>query len=102
MLESEEDEILLLKRDQSLLLRKPLLAALAWVMERVLLVNESGPVIDAEVTAPVPLPVRRPPRVVEPVPPMFTPSVVDAERLPVASVVSTPAVKLENWTVDEA
>jgi hypothetical protein len=50
-------------------------------------------------TPATPLPARIPERVVEPVPPYCTESVVDAESTPVALVVSTPAAKLENWTV---
>ena len=44
-------------------------------MARVLPENVSGPETPADVTAPVPLPVRMPPKVVEPVPPLATASV---------------------------
>jgi hypothetical protein len=47
-----------------------------WVIESVLLVKDKGPEMTAEVTCPVPLPVKRPPRVVEPVPPRLTATVV--------------------------
>ena len=46
-------------------------------------------------TAPVPLPFRIPERVVEPVPPMLTASVLEAEKTPVAFVVRTPAPRAE-------
>ena len=45
-------------------------------MESVLFANDKGPEKSAEVTCPVPFPVRRPPRVVEPVPPKLVESVV--------------------------
>ena len=45
-------------------------------MESVLFANDKGPEKRAEVTWPVPFPVRRPPRVVEPVPPKLVESVV--------------------------
>ena len=45
-------------------------------MERVFPENERGEEMVAEVTWPVPLPVRRPPKVVEPVPPKLVASVV--------------------------
>ena len=66
---SEEVETLPLKRVQSLDERKPLVVPLACEMESVLPLKESGPETVADVIAPVPLPVRRPPSVVEPVPP---------------------------------
>jgi hypothetical protein len=51
-------------------------------MERVLFANESGEEMAAEVMAPVPLPVRRPPSVVEPVPPKPTETEVVPMTLP--------------------
>ena len=77
ILVSDELDTLLLKRDQSVEERKPLPAAEACVIESVFPENERGPVTEAEVIAPVPLPVRRPPRVVLPVPPKFTATVVE-------------------------
>ena len=84
ILVSDELDTLLLKRDQSVDERKPLAAADDCNMERVLPLNESGPVIPAEVTPPVPFPVRRPPRVVEPVPPKKVESEVVPETAPPA------------------
>ena len=55
---------------------------MACEMERVLEENESGAETVAEVRAPVPLPVRRPPRVVEPVPPKVVEMVEEAETTP--------------------
>lgn len=49
---------------------------MAWDIDRVLLAKERGPEKSEEVTCPVPFPVRRPPRVVEPVPPKPTETVV--------------------------
>ena len=53
-------------------------------MESVLAENESGPETIAEVTCPVPLPVKSPPSVVEPVPPKEVAMVVVAMTLPCA------------------
>ena len=60
--------------------------ALAWVMERVFPVNDKGPFTIAEVICPVPFPVRRPPKVVEPVPPRLVASVVVPMTPPVELV----------------
>lgn len=62
----------------------------------------NGEEMTAEVTAPAPLPARSPPRVVEAVPPTLTPKVVEAESSPEPSTASTPLVKEENLTVEEA
>src|SRR3954466_11389600 len=56
-------------------------------MESVLFANDSGPLTNADVSWPVPLPVSKPPSVVEPVPPKLTASVVEPTTLPFASVV---------------
>ena len=50
-------------------------------MERVLPVNDRGEETTADVSAPVPLPVKRPPRVVEPVPPFDTVSAFNKPRV---------------------
>ena len=63
------------------------------VIESVLEENESGPVIDALVRAPVPFPVRMPPSVVEPVPPTATPMVVDEVREVPLNQMGRPAEK---------
>jgi hypothetical protein len=55
-------------------------------MERVLAEKLRGPETTAEVTAPVPFPVRRPPKVVEPVPPKEVATVVVAMTPPVELV----------------
>ena len=55
---------------------------LDWDIERVLFAKESGPEKRDEVTCPVPFPVRRPPKVVEPVPPKPTETVVVPMTLP--------------------
>ena len=49
----------------------------------------------------VPLPARRPPKVVDAVPPLATVSVPE-ERVPLALELTAPAPKLENLTVEEA
>jgi len=59
-------------------------------MESVFPENESGPETVAAVSEPVPLPVSRPPRVVEPVPPFPTPR-VPVRRLVPMEVVATMA-----------
>jgi hypothetical protein len=53
-------------------------------MERVLAEKSKGPETMAEVTCPVPLPVRRPPRVVDPVPPKLVAMVEEATTAPTA------------------
>jgi len=91
--ESEDDEILLLNKLQSLLLRYPFVDPLACEIESVLPENESGPLTLALVMAPVPLPVNNPPSVVLPVPPTATPS-VELETSDVPSYqMGRPAVK---------
>src|SRR4051812_47694632 len=65
----DDEEILLLKVVQSLLLRYPLVELVAWVMESVEPENARGPETVAVKSEPVPLPTRRPESVVEPVPP---------------------------------
>ena len=54
--------------------RYPFCASEAWLIASVLPENVRGADIVAAVSAPVPLPVRIPPSVVEPVPPFATPS----------------------------
>ena len=49
-----------------------------------------------------PLPAKRPPRVVEAVPPLRTATVPLAESVPAPSTARMPLVKDENLTVDEA
>ena len=49
----------------------------------------------------VPFPARRPPSVVEPVPPLATVSVPE-ESVPLALALTAPAPRLENLTVEEA
>ena len=71
-----------MKRFQSAEDRKPAAPPDACVMESVLAEKERGPETEAAVMPPVPLPVSNPPRVVEPVPPMFTPKVVEADHTP--------------------
>ena len=85
--ESEEEETLLLKSVQSVEERYPLLAAEDWVIESVLAENKSGPETIAEVTCPVPFPVKSPPKVVEPVPPKLVAIVVEPITEPFALVV---------------
>src|SRR5579872_2129939 len=58
-------------------------------MESVLALNESGPEMRAEVTAPVPFPVRIPPRVVLAVPPLVTASVPVKRLVPIDVVALT-------------
>ena len=93
--EMVDEPSLPLKFVQSLDARNPLVEPFACVMESVFPENARGPETDAAVTAPVPLPVKRPPSVVEPVPPCPTPRVpvmklkpteVVATIFPVASV----------------
>ena len=75
-------------------------------MESVFPVKDKGDVIVAEVTAPVPLPVRMPPSVVEPVPPLGTVSAlvrvsVLIAAVPVAVSVATlrlPEMRPFPWT----
>ena len=81
--ESEVDDTLLLKVVQSVDERYPFVELFAWEMERVFPENESGAETVAEVTWPVPFPVRMPPRVVEPVPPLATVSAVARVSAPV-------------------
>ena len=72
-----DELILLLKVVQSVLVMQPVIEPVAARHESELLAKESPLPIEADVIAPVPLPVRMPPRVVEPVPPTFTVSVED-------------------------
>ena len=58
-------------------------------MESVFPENESGPETVAAVSEPVPLPVSRPPSVVEPVPPFPTPKVPVRRLVPIEVVATT-------------
>ncbi|MEK7516476.1 MAG: hypothetical protein AAB562_02665, partial [Patescibacteria group bacterium] len=82
-----DDEILLLNKLQSAAARHPACEPLAVKHESELPAKERPEPIDAEVTAPVPLPLNKPPSVVLPVPPKPTERVVVETILPFASVV---------------
>ena len=75
-----------MKRDQSVEERKPLVDPFACERESVLPLKRRGPEIVAAVMAPVPFPVRSPPKVVEPVPPKEVETVVVAMTEPVLLV----------------
>src|SRR6266481_2350090 len=78
--ESEVEDILLLKVAKSVAERKPFCARVAWLIASVLPLKVSGAETVAEVSAPVPLPVRMPPSVVEPVPPLTAVSALERLR----------------------
>ena len=75
-----------LKVVQSVDERQPVIDPLALRHERELPANESPLPMSALVRAPVLLPVRMPPKVVDPVPPMLTARVVVPDTTPVALV----------------
>jgi len=85
--ESDEEETLLLKVVQSPDARKPFVEPFACVMDKVFAEKLRGPETIAAVRAPVPFPVRRPPKVVEPVPPKLVASVVEPMTEPLPFVV---------------
>lgn len=86
-----ELEILLLNKFQSTDDRYPLFDPLAWLIASVLPTKLSGADTLADVTCPVPLPVRIPPKVVDPVPPFATFSAVPKVSPP---LIVAPPVKV--------
>ena len=73
--ESDVLEILLLNVLKSVEERYPFVPVVDWVMARVLPEKVRGALMVAEVSCPVPFPVRMPPRVVLPVPPPAAPRI---------------------------